>query len=296
MSKRKATDIDEEAVAEAELQAAIEASGEAPADEKLPGLGVGVAPIYFKVESTLVPQYQEGCKKGEKSLLFVYLTIRGLGEVPRIMLAECGASYDHMMITMGESQEKGLEWRKRSPQGLLPMLSGLGIPRHSPISQSSAIIRFLAKRYGFCGRDDAEEAKADVLFETVNDFFSQKAAMLAGEGDASSAKSYISLAKCIERMLGDMPAPSDHAAALNFGQIRLLHGLLQLEVTRPEIVSKLFPALDAFRVAAAGRPRIATYLASPMRMPPTCNEVATSMLAEGGYNYATEPLVRSQLK
>ena len=49
---------------------------------------------------------------------------------------------------MGEEQALSCEWRKRSPNGLTPVLSGLGVPRAKPLSQSATVIRFLAERYG----------------------------------------------------------------------------------------------------------------------------------------------------
>ena len=38
-----------------------------------------------------------------------------------------------------------------SANGLLPVMSGLGVPRSTPLCQSSSIIRFLAARYGMQG-------------------------------------------------------------------------------------------------------------------------------------------------
>lgn len=268
----------EEEEAEGELQAAIAASAAAPEEEILEGLGSGVAPVHFKVIGNLKAQYKEGCRFGDKPLMFAYLTIRGLGEVPRLMLAEAGASYDHIAVTMAEEQAVSLEWRKRSPTSLMPMVSGLGIPRHAPLSQSSSIIRFLAKRYGFCGTSDLDEARADNLFETAKDLNAQKSDILGGgegEGGADSAKSYQALTKKLEVMLAVMPGASDPASALNYGQMQLLHVLMQLEDTKSGITLTLSPPLDAFRTQAILRSGIKEYLVSPMRFPQV----------DGGYKY-----------
>jgi len=291
--KRKASDVDgDEAVAEAELSAAIAAAQAAPADEPIKGLGSGMAPIYFKVPGiTPAPWgYKKQPQPDEKPLVFAYLAIRGLGEVPRLMLAEAGAAYEHIAATMGEDQAVSLEWRKRSPNGLMPMMSGLGVPRSAPMSQSSAIIRFLARKYGMCGADGLEEARVDTLFETAKDFSNNKQLVTdEKEIDPSQAKLPAALAKRIESMLQDMGSAADDSAGLNYGQIQLFHTLNICEETKPGCLAKLSPALDSFQKAMTARPRIAAYLASPMRFPKTCNEVGI----DGGYSYAGAPLVRS---
>ena len=65
--------------------------------------------------------------------------------------------------------------------GLLPLLSGLGVPRASPLSQSGAIIRFLARRYGLDGADELQGLEADVLYETAKDLKSHKAEVCVGD-------------------------------------------------------------------------------------------------------------------
>eukprot|EP00966_Prymnesium_polylepis_P109121 2525156-Prymnesium_polylepis.2 len=138
MPKRKLDDDPGEAEAEAELQRALAAADAAPDDEEVSGLGSGCAPLVWRVEpaAPAPAQYKRGAARGEAPLVFAYLSIRGLGETPRLMLAEAGAAYIHVAATMGEGQDVSLEWRTRSPNGLMPMLSGLSVPRAAPISQS----------------------------------------------------------------------------------------------------------------------------------------------------------------
>merc|ERR1712118_103487 len=76
---------------------------------------------------------------------------------------------------------------------------------------------------------------------------------------------------------------------MNYAQIQLGHVLMQCDEIKPGCVAKLSPTLDDFRKAMAARPRIAAYLASPMRFPLTHNEVR----GEGGHNYTKGPLKRS---
>lgn len=218
MPKRSA-EADEEA-AETELAAAIAAAKAAPPDEEITGLGSGSAMVLFDVPGTKVKQYKVGKARGEKGLVLIYLCIRGLGEIPRLMLAECGAAYTHLASPMGESQAVSCEWRQRSPNGLTPVLSGLGIPRSAPISQSGTVVRFLAQRYGMAGVTELEGLYADVLFETTKDLKGKQEQITQVDADKTSGpKGPLATAQKIAALLESMPDPSDDEAALNFGQI-----------------------------------------------------------------------------
>jgi len=294
MGKRKAEEIDadDEAKAEEELQVAIKAAAAASPNEAIDGLGNGKAPLYFKVAgvSPAPWEYPTLPQAGEKSLMFCYLAIRGMGEVPRLLLAEAGATYEHIACTMGETQPNSLEWRTRSPNGLVPMMSGLGVPRSAPLSQSGSIIRFLAGKYGMNGDDALEAARIDVLFESAKDLHGNKN-MITGEEsyDKSASKLPAKLSVCIEAMLENMQVADDDTKKMNYGQIQLFHGLQTCEEMKAGCVGKLSEKLEWFRKAMAARPRIAAYLASPMRFPLTCNELSGS----GGYKYANETPNRS---
>lgn len=284
---------DEEEVAEAELAAAIAAAKAAPADEAISGLGSGTAVIHFDVKPTGKPpkQYAFELRAGEKPLVLLYLAIRGLGETQRLMLAEAGAEYTHLVSPMGEDQSLCIEWRKRSPNGLAPVLSGLGVPRANPISQSSATVRFLASRYGMAGATELDRARVDTFFETVKDLAGKKGEITGQTPTMTNgAKGPVMTAGNIERMLADMPDPSDDDAALNYGQIELLKVLLGCEEVSVGCVAKLSAPLDAFRVKAASRPRIAAYLASPMRLPAINSDKGKT---EAPYSYNGGPVKRS---
>ena len=265
--------VPEEEIAEAELQNAILAAKFAPKDEDIGGLGDGTAMVHFDVPAVKALQYKKGIKQGEKPLLFLYLCIRGLGETPRLMLAECGAAYCHLASPMGENQNIACEWRKRSPNGLTPMLSGLGIPRDRPICQSGTIVRYLANRYGMAGESEDDQVRADMLYQTVKDLSAKKSEIMARaenhleEFTTAGAKGPVMTAENIVAMLEEMPDVSDPDAALNYGQMELLNLLLGIEEDAPGSVRSLSEALDDFRAAAEARPRIANYLKSPMRFP-----------------------------
>ena len=342
MPKRKVEE-DEDA-AEAEVAAALAAAAAAPPDEEIGGLGDGTAMVAFEIPGQKVKQYQAGRQSGEKSLILMYLCIRGLGETPRLMLAECGAAYTHLASPMGEPQAVSCEWRKRSPNGLMPMMSGLGVPRAKPISQSATICRYLAARFGMMGATELDRARADTLYETAKDLKGKTGEIVGTAEDATEgAKGPTALATCIAAMLegarkavprtvqlyqvtrpqvdrrgvkstslstaprlpppaaptkyststyppcfapriAEMPDPADDSAALNYGQMELLNLLMQCDETSPGCVRKLHPSLEGFRASGVARPRIAAYLASPMRFPTFVSPT---------YRYTDGPVKRS---
>lgn len=286
MSKRAREDVDDdEAVAEAELEAALTAARQAPPDEEIGGLGDGTAMVAFEFKGSAAKQYKQGRARGEKPLVFLYLCIRGLGETPRMMLAEAGAEYLHLASPMGEAQALSCEWRKRSPNGLTPMLSGLGVPRARPLSQSGTVCRFLAQKYGMAGKTALDGFRADVLYQTAKDLGGKRAEIVgsAEGGMTAGAKGPKVTASNVAAMLEEMPSPADSDAALNYGQMELLNLLIGCEEEAAGCVKALSPTLDAFRAAGAARPRIAAYLSSPLRFPDIVP----------GYRYKHGPVKRS---
>jgi hypothetical protein len=287
----------DETKAEQEIQTAIDAARIAPVDQQISGLGPSPAALYLQIrpDKGATPggtfgwpsQYSVDLRPGEKPLLFIYFVIKGLGESIRLLLAESGLPYDHIAVTGGEDQSVALEWRSRSPNGLLPMISGLGIPRSAPVSQSGTIMRYLAKRLGMNGMTQTEEVMADVLFETSKDIDRQMEMLCAAAGDNQenkdmAAKGPFALAVRVEKMLSSMSDPRDHTAVLNYGQIELLNLLLYCEMLRVGIVRDVLGStLDGFRVAMMARPGIASYLAYPGCFPTT----KVGLRTDGGYIY-----------
>lgn len=113
----------------------------------------------------------------------------------------------------------------------------------------------------------------------------------AEDEDHARAKGPYALALRLEALLNDAPDAADPDVAITYGQLQLLDVLLGYDEGRPGCVAALSPALGAFLAAARARPRVAAYLASTLRFPPTCNELGV----EGGYDFAQGRLTRGQL-
>lgn len=295
MAKRKAG-VDEEE-AEKEIQAAIKASQQASPDEQIAGLlSPSSAALYLQIRPEQVPppQYKR-LSADEHPIILTYFAIKGLGEVPRLILAEAGVSYDTAAVFGGSDQSVSMEWRARSPTGLLPMLSGCGIPRSTPISQSGSIICFLSKKFGLEGTNEMESVMSDVLYETAKDMGQHKDLICAKdpEKDMAKAKLPFAMALRVERILEDMPDPGDDSAALNYGQIQLLYLLMNCEARRSGCVREnLSTKLDDFRIKMESRKRIASYMKSSGCFPYTKGEIGL----EGGYEYVSGPIQRGEIR
>ena len=301
-------DPEAEAAAEASLLHAKTLASAASSAEHITGLAFGpgapTAPLYFEVRPDAANRPGQYARPAGERLVLTYFAIRGLGEVCRLVLAEVQAAYDEVSVIGGERQADVLEWRANSPNGLLPTVSGLGLPRSEPASQSGAVLRFMAEKYGLHGHgtDDGggggvARVRSDTLFETARDLKAHKKEVI-GPRDAAAEeemkpKGPWALAKRIEAMLALAPRAEDPASALSLGQLELLHCLLTFEEAGGEgTVARLGAGLEAFRAAAAARPGIRAYLASGHRFPATFGDLGV----EGGYSFAAGAKARVEFK
>ncbi|CAJ0919298.1 unnamed protein product, partial [Mesorhabditis belari] len=95
-----------------------------------------------------------------------YFDLRGRAEIHRQLFALAGVPYVDKRI-------KPEDWptlKPTTPFGQLPLLEVDG----KPIPQSMAIARFLAKRFGFAGANDLEEAQIDALVDLLNDYMTEQ--------------------------------------------------------------------------------------------------------------------------
>ncbi|XP_031572873.1 hematopoietic prostaglandin D synthase-like isoform X2 [Actinia tenebrosa] len=107
----------------------------------------------------------------------VYFDLRGRGESIRMVLAFTGVKYTEERVTMEGWPE--IKSSGRCPFGQLPLLE-LGNGR--VISQSVAILRFLALENGVAPDNAYERARADMIVDSVKDM-EDKMAMLYWEKD-----------------------------------------------------------------------------------------------------------------
>ena len=93
-----------------------------------------------------------------------YFDGRGLGERIRYILAETNTPYEERVITkelLGELRAKGdLMFQQ------LPLLEIDGLK----IVQSHAIVRYIARKHGLCGRTDRDAVVCDMVYGGLSDF------------------------------------------------------------------------------------------------------------------------------
>ena len=89
----------------------------------------------------------------------VYFDLRGRGELPRLILHAAGQQFKDSGDKA--SHEASLLF------GQLPLL----IDGDTKLVQSRAIVRYLAKRLGLCGKSESDEILCDQLFEGTEDIF-----------------------------------------------------------------------------------------------------------------------------
>lgn len=76
---------------------------------------------------------------------------------PHIVLEESGEKYDAKRMDLSKGEQKTAEYLKIHPLGRVPALK---LDDGSPLSENTAILPFLGKRFGLWPADPAKEARA----------------------------------------------------------------------------------------------------------------------------------------
>ncbi|KAK5965484.1 Glutathione S-transferase [Trichostrongylus colubriformis] len=92
-----------------------------------------------------------------------YFAGRGLGEAIRQLFVVAGKDFEDVRITFEEWPKHKAEM----PFGQLPVLDVDG----KQLCQSHAILRYLARNFGYAGKDAWEQAQVDAIGDQVKDFF-----------------------------------------------------------------------------------------------------------------------------
>ena len=119
-----------------------------------------------KRQSTVVHRPGSGVHTSSP-LTLEYFALRGLGELPRLILEVTGLPYDCVFHFL-----QG-DWKSRAAFGQLPLLHDGDMT----ISQSRAIVRYLARKACIDGATDAEKARVDMWCEFQRDLNDKKSAV-----------------------------------------------------------------------------------------------------------------------
>uniref|UniRef100_A0A0M3HW22 Glutathione S-transferase 1 n=1 Tax=Ascaris lumbricoides TaxID=6252 RepID=A0A0M3HW22_ASCLU len=94
-----------------------------------------------------------------------YFNIRGLGEGARLIFHQAGVEFEDNRL----SREDWPSLKPSTPFGQLPLLEVDG----EVLAQSTAIFRYLGRKFGLAGKTPMEEAQVDSIFDTYKDFIAE---------------------------------------------------------------------------------------------------------------------------
>jgi len=99
---------------------------------------------------------------------FTYFDTPGYGQPIRYLFALSGAPFEEVRLPLGD-RKLPQELKETLPWGQVPILEFNG----KKLAQSSAITRYVARKFGFAGADDFEAAKCDEYVDACKDFIDQ---------------------------------------------------------------------------------------------------------------------------
>lgn len=219
-----------------------------------------------------------------------YFCLQGYGETSRLLLEATNTPHDSIMYFTSK------EYKKTAPFGQMPIYTDASL-NGATIAQRGAVARHIARVTGSYGKNLAEQAQVDQLYELSNDITSNKAGVHALAIDVEHPKrakleSFLAAAENL------CPQPHSYyntswvGSKLSLADVALFFALSNLiEATGSEpaadatVLSKSYPKLAAFVKAFAAKKEIREYLESERRVPLTKNEIDDKPWAPGGYEF-----------
>jgi glutathione S-transferase len=183
-----------------------------------------------------------------------YFDGRGLGEVPRLLLAEAGVQYDDI-------RKKDIaDLKAHLPFGQVPLYK----EGDFELVQSGAIARYIARTHNLYGDDAKAAAHIDMILDGLGDLRTKHRA--AEAGDDAAKKTFGT--ETLPQWLGyfEALAAKGHNGFLVGGKLSLAD--VSAYYSLDNVVSKFpgaldkFPKLKAHHAAIAARPKIAAWIAA----------------------------------
>jgi len=234
---------------------------------------------------TVVVQHQIG-NADLPAVHLQYFALRGLAELPRLILEESGTPY----VGTYYGRKDFADVKPALPLGRVPVLldfDGQG----TMLAQSAAIVRHLARKVGLAGGTEQEVALADMLYETHQELFVTHGVWgkvfdphalkkVSGEtlayrvttngGNYTLYQTSHAALATFEDQLVKTGGPYLCGAALTFVDLALWATLAEVEEEDnfPGALLALgFEALATFKEAVERRPNILAYVNSERRLP-----------------------------
>lgn len=194
-----------------------------------------------------------------------YTRSRGRAETTRWMLAVNQIPFENILIDTPEKLA-ALRATGKLPFDQMPLLEIDG----QNLSQSSAMIRYLARRGGFYGDTDTDALWCDLIAGAVTDFsetglkamFQPTDEIAINEQQATFDK----FAPCFEARLGENGTGFCAGNRLSFADVILAEALSSYLEWIPDILEST-PLLKSLNEIVLSQPGINTYLNSNLRYP-----------------------------
>ena len=194
-----------------------------------------------------------------------YTRSRGRAETTRWMLAVNQIPFENIVINMPEELD-ALRATDKLPFDQIPLLE---IDGHN-LSQSSAMIRYLARRGDFYGDTETDALWCDLMAGAVADFsetglkamFQATNEIAISEQQAAFAK----FAPCFEARLKENSTGFCAGTRLSFADVILAEALSLYLEWIPDILEPT-PLLKALNETVLSQPGIKAYLTSDLRYP-----------------------------
>lgn len=194
-------------------------------------------------------------------LTFNYFPVRGRLETTKLMLAYKSIPYNENIVTFEEWFSGAKANKEISHFGQIPSMQ---LPNGKLISQSGAIVRYVAKLADLYPTDIETAAEADMVFEMCQDMnpnplinwhpYQSEAWIKANTDYFNALPNKLDAAKLI---LGDKVYFSGDAP--HYGDFAFLHTCLQVTFLEPSCLAE-YPTLVTWVGRMMALPNVATYV------------------------------------
>ncbi|XP_047641049.1 glutathione S-transferase Mu 1-like [Phacochoerus africanus] len=213
------------------------------------------------------------------TMILGYWDIRGLAHAIRLLLEYTDSSYEEKKYTMGDAPDYDRsQWLSdKFKLGLdFPNLPYLIDGAHK-LTQSNAILRYIARKHNMCGETEEEKIRVDILENQAMDVRLQMARICYSPDFEKLKPGYLKeipeILKCFSEFLGKRPwFAGDKLTHVDF----LAYDVLDLyRIFDPKCLDG-FPNLKDFLSRFEGLEKISAYMRSSRFLPhPVYTKMAT---------------------
>jgi len=185
-----------------------------------------------------------------------YFNGRGLGELPRLVLAEAGVAFDDVRV------DDIADLKPRLPFGQVPFYE----EGDFKLSQSNTIARYIARQSGLYGNDARTAAKIDMIVDGINDIRAKGYAIRNAPEDKKEEEKKKFANEVLpqwtgyfEKIVKSSGGPWALGSEFTLADIALYNLFFSVKVDYPDVL-KNSPTLTSLSQRVTERPKIAKYI------------------------------------